>query len=245
MRQLAISQCLSLEKDLKARENKRGGEILRTLARPEPFSGQLRSYQPKDDGGEQRPREDKKITSTAKDLLAEFSALFAERMNVTGTKELGNTESKVDVTIDGLVILSQVGPTLLLTLEQKLQEIQGLVQQIHTLPAEENWTQDPNTGHYRSEADTKASTKKVPQVLTLAAATEKHPAQVQVVQEDVVVGYWSTTKLCSSLPIPEKQALLERITKLLSALKLAREEANRHRREESSIGTNLAKYIFG
>lgn len=242
---LAISQCLVLEKTLKAEENKTGGALLRTLAKPEPFTGQLRSFQPKDEGGETRPREDKKVVSSANDVLRQFFALFADRMNITATKDLGNAEVKRDVFVDGVMVLEQVPPTLLLTLKQKMEEIHGLLQNIHTLPAEDNWTLDANTQLYRSEPDVKASGKKVPKVFVKAEATEKHPAQVEVLQEDVTVGFWTTIKLSSALPLPEKQALLTRVSKVIQALKMALEDANQHRLPQSNIGDTLAKYLLG
>lgn len=242
---LAISQCLALEKALKTEENKEGGALLRTLAKPEPFSGQLRFYTPKDDGGETRPREDKKVVSDSKALLRTFASLFSRRMNITATKDLGNAAARADVIVDGKVILAGCPPTLLLTLEQKTQEIQGLLVNIAILPPEENWSVDPNTGLYKSEPDMKASTKKIERVVELSPATDKHPAQVQLRPEDVTVGTWTTIKLSSAMTIPEKAALLERCSKLLAALKMAREEANQYRLKESDAGTRVAAFLFG
>lgn len=242
---LAISQCLALEKALKTEENKEGGALLRTLAKPEPFSGQLRFYTPKDDGGETRPREDKKVVGDAKAMLRSFASLFSRRMNITATKDLGNAAARANVIVDGVVVLSDCPPTLLLTMEQKVQEIQGLLVNIATLPAEENWSVDPNTGLYKSEPDQKASTKKIPKVFEKSPATDKHPAQVDVVHEDVTVGTWTVIKLSSAMTIPEKTALLERCSKLLAALKMAREEANQYRLKESDAGTRVAAFLFG
>lgn len=242
---LAISQCLALEKSLKTEENKEGGSLLRTLAKPEPFSGQLRFYTPREDGGETRPREDKKVVSSAKDLLSKFSDLFRRRMNITCTKDQGNASARANVVVDGVVVLADCPPTMLLTLEQKVQEIQGLLVNVTTLPPEENWAVDPNTGLYKSEPDQKASTKKIERVVELSAATDKHPAQVQLRPEDVTVGTWTTIKLSSALTIPEKTALLERCSKLLAALKMAREEANQYRLKESDAGTRVANFLFG
>lgn len=242
---IAISQCLALEKALKGEENKTGGALLKSLARPEPFTGQLRSFQSKDEGGETRPREDKKVVGNANQVLAEFADLFGRRFNVTATKDLGNTEIRVDVFVEGVKVLEALPPTFILTLKQKLEEVQGLLQNIHTLPQEDDWTLDPNTTLYRSAPDVKASTKKVPRVLVKAEATDKHPAQTELLQEDITVGWWTTVKLSSALPLPEKTALLTRVSKLIAGLKLALEEANQYRREESTVGTQVAKFIFG
>lgn len=62
--------------------------------------------------------------------------------------------------------------------------------------------------------------------IVLYAATPEHPAQTQLITEDVLAGYWSTVKQSGAMPATEKLALLERIDKLLRAVKDAREAAN-------------------
>lgn len=57
-------------------------------------------------------------------------------------------------------------------------------------------------------------------------ATDKHPAQTQLVQEDVIVGSWNQTKMSGAIQPQQKDMLLQRIEKLQKAVKFAREEAN-------------------
>ena len=69
-----------------------------------------------------------------------------------------------------------------------------------------------------------------------AEATEKHPAQVEVYYEDVVVGHWRTVKFSGALPASRVKELLERVDKLQQAVKFAREEANDSEVTDQQIG---------
>jgi hypothetical protein len=90
-----------------------------------------------------------------------------------------------------------------------------------------------------------ARTKKIPRNHVKAEATEKHPAQVEVYHEDVVVGYWKTVKFSGALPAKRMNELLDRLERLQKAVKFAREEANNQTAEEQKIGRTVLGYIFG
>ena len=45
-----------------------------------------------------------------------------------------------------------------------------------------------------------------------------HPAQVQLVQKDIVVGFWHMTRFSGALPVPRRTAILERIDTLSGRL---------------------------
>ena len=79
----------------------------------------------------------------------------------------------------------------------------------------------------------------------LSEATEKHPAQVQVYHEDIVVGTWTTVRFSGALPATEIRAMLERVTKLREAVKMAREEANGLEVTDRRVGDAVFGYLFG
>jgi len=88
-------------------------------------------------------------------------------------------------------------------------------------------------------------TKKIPRNHVKAEATEKHPAQVEVYYEDVVVGNWRTIKFSSALPAKRVNELLSRVEKLQEAVKFAREEANNLEVVEQKVGAKIFDYLFG
>jgi hypothetical protein len=87
-------------------------------------------------------------------------------------------------------------------------------------------------------------TKKVPRNHVKAEATEKHPAQVEVYHEDVVVGYWRTVKFSGALPAQRVNELLERVEKLQAAVKFAREDANGTEVTDQKPGKKVFDYLF-
>jgi hypothetical protein len=89
-----------------------------------------------------------------------------------------------------------------------------------------------------------SKTKKIPRNHVKAEATEKHPAQVEVYHEDVVVGQWKTVKFSGALPAKRVNELLERVEKVQHAVKFAREEANNQEADEQKIGRTVLSYLF-
>ena len=87
-------------------------------------------------------------------------------------------------------------------------------------------------------------TKKEQRPIVLYHATEHHPAQTQLITEDVVIGHWTTTKWSGAIPRPRKRALLERIVKLEEAVKFARERANSIDATEAHAGRRILDFIF-
>ncbi len=78
----------------------------------------------------------------------------------------------------------------------------------------------------------------------MSPATDKHPAQVAAVQDDVVVGYWTESKASAALPSARLTELTERVEKLQTAVKFAREEANNIEVNEQKIGDAVLGYLF-
>ena len=76
-------------------------------------------------------------------------------------------------------------------------------------------------------------------------ATDKHPAQTQLITKDVNVGTWQHTRFSGALPEDEKKRLLKRIVGLQVATKKAREEANGAPVPQVKLGSKVFDYLFG
>jgi alkanesulfonate monooxygenase SsuD/methylene tetrahydromethanopterin reductase-like flavin-dependent oxidoreductase (luciferase family) len=87
-------------------------------------------------------------------------------------------------------------------------------------------------------------TKKVPRNHVKAAATDKHPAQVEVYYEDITVGTWRTTKFSGALLAKRVNELAARVKTLQEAVKFARETANSSEAKEVKTGEAIFNYIF-
>jgi hypothetical protein len=113
------------------------------------------------------------------------------------------------------------------------------------LDASDTWVFDAAADCYATEPVQTVRTKKIPRNHVKAAATDRHPAQVEVYYEDVTVGYWRTLKFSGAMPAQKVNELLERVQKLQQAVKFAREEANNLEVKDQKVGAKVLEYLFG
>ena len=104
--------------------------------------------------------------------------------------------------------------TYLLFLEKQLTDLHTFVKKLPVLDAAEAWAFDEATDAYSTAPTQTTRTKKVPRNHVKAEATEKHPAQVEVYFEDVLVGYWTTVKFSGALPQARSTSCKARVEKL-------------------------------
>lgn len=164
---------------------------------------------------------------------------------MTATKDWTNCVAHADIVVDGQTVASEVPVTYLLFLEKQLVDLHTFVKKLPVLDAAESWVRDESTDSWRTESVRTIRTKKVPRNHVKAEATDKHPAQVEVYYEDVAVGYWTTVKFSGALPAKRVNEILDRVVKLQTAVKFAREEANNTDAVDRRIGAAVFGYLFG
>ncbi|GAT71292.1 hypothetical protein HS048_30155 [Planomonospora sp. ID91781] len=240
-----LNQILAVEKGVKSDVQRKVTDAYHTIQKTPLLSGISRSYQPIDDEGEQLPPESAKVQVQAEGVLKDVGAALTRLFDVTATKDWANCEARADVRIDGTVLLADVPVTYLLFLEKQLTDLHTLIAKLPTLDPSETWTLDENTDTWRTEPVKTTRTKKVPRNHVLSEATDKHPAQVQVYNEDVVVGYWTKVSFSGALPQRRVNELLGRVQKLQDAVKYAREEANGIEITDRRIGETVFGYLLG
>lgn len=239
-----LNQIVAAEKQIK---NRVYGEVTaadRTLQKPDLLNGFSRQYRPLGDNTETFPNEDKKVQVNAKDILKQVRESLSELFDLEATKDATNGKARADILVGETVVAAQVPATTLLFLEKQLNDLHTLVARTPTLDPAENWTFDANVGIFKSETTQTHRTKRVQKSVVLYPATTEHPAQAQLVPEDIIVGHWDSTKHSSALRVDEKQRLLERINTLSVAVKHAREAANSIVVEEKKIGKAVLAFIF-
>lgn len=171
---------------------------------------------------------------------------FAQLFSITLEKDGTNLQALADVVVDGVVLLESVPVPYLLFLEKQLTDIKTIISKLPTLDSSETWTFDENVGAFATEPVETTRTKKVPRNHVKAAATDKHPAQVELYYEDVVVGYWKTVKFSGAVPQKRVTQLFDRVEKVAKAVKFAREEANNAQVQvDGSSSRRILDYIFG
>ena len=178
-------------------------------------------------------------------MLAGTATALTRLFDVTAAKDWTNCEARADVEVDGNVLIPQAPVSYLLFLEKQLTELNGTVRRLPVLDPAEEWELDANTGAYRTREVHTVRAKKVPRNHTLAEATPQHPAQVQVWHEDVVAGTWKTVKFSGALPAARVKQIAERIDRLHTAVKFAREHANGADVVDARVGETVFGYLFG
>ncbi len=239
-----LNQIIAVEKGVKSKSHEKLTSAHHALQKPAMLSGISRTYQPRDEEGEQLPPESSKVQMDAEQIIKETGKILTELFDVTATKEWANCEAKADVEVDGTVLVKDVPVTYLLFLEKQLVDLHTFCRKLPPLDAAENWHRDPNADCWATDPVQTIRTKKVPRNHVLAPATDKHPAQVEVYHEDVPVGTWTTLKFSGMLPARRINELVERVEKLQAAVKFAREAANGIEAKPVKVGDALFGYLF-
>lgn len=244
MANLRLNQVVAIEKGAKVVGESALTQAYQQAQKPGPWNGVTRTYQPKDEDGDQLPPESTRVQFKGQDLLNNVRQNFGRLLDVTATKDEGNTQARADVIVDGEIILAQLPVPTLLYLEKKLGDLQNsLLRSLPVVDPADVWTWDENQGVYRAEPVQTTRTKKVPKAFVKAQATDKHPAQVEVFTEDVSVGTWTTTKLSGAFTETRKAELLDKVRRLIQAVKEARELANVTEVRDVRIGEAVFNFL--
>ncbi len=241
-----LNQIIAVEKGIKARVYSGVTELHKASQKPALFNGFAKTYQKKDEDGEDLPPERMRVQFMAPDVLRGAERLLTELMDITARKDWTNCAAAADVVVDGVTIAPAAPVTYLLFLEKQLTDLRTFVDAIPVLDEGEAWTKDVNSGLFKTDPTQTHRTKKVQKPIVLYPATPEHPAQTQVISEDVIAGFWSQVKHSGALPKPEKEAISGRVEKLLQATKQAREQANGTDEQTApNVGTAVFQYLLG
>lgn len=241
-----LHQVLAVEKGVKSRALRNLTEAYKSVQKPDFFNGMAKTYKANSEDGDQFPPEHKKVQIIASELLKDTSRSLIELFDVTAQKDYANCGARADVTVEGesQPVLRDVPVTLLLFLEKQLTDLHTFVSKIPVLDPAEDWSFDGNANIYKTPSTLTTKTKKLQKPIVLHPPTKEHPAQTQLITEDVIVGHWETIKHSGSLPGPQRADLLERIEALNKAVKFAREAANAAEAPKREIGRAIFDYLF-
>jgi hypothetical protein len=217
------------------------------------FASTLATLTPLAEGSEVEVRAQSDIQSTvAKEIEWLMNTVLVKAIDSGFTIDHTNTLAKADIVLeDGTVFAKDVPATALLQLEHRLKEMSELIKTIPTLDPAKGFTLDKSAGEgiYKAREIVKPSTKKDQHPLVLVEATKEHPAQVQLVTEDVKVGVIREQEWSSLITPATKADLLERAENLFRVVRQARSRANDHQIDKEGvqtqkIGEKLLRHIF-
>jgi hypothetical protein len=242
-----LHELLAVEKDLEGTFHAILKETHDTFSKkPGHFMGSNRRLQWHKDGEPAAPEENVALTSTVQEKLDYQQGHIARYLNAVLQKEATNQTAKADIVIDGKTIATELPATFLLGLETKLKQMRATYAKIPTLAPGIQWVLDADKGegiYSRLHAEEVFKTEKtiVPQILY--DATDKHPAQVEKIDEVKNVGTFIKNVWSGMMTTAEKSILLGKLDKLTRAVKQARQRANNTQVTKKSIGKELFDFI--
>jgi hypothetical protein len=240
-----LNQIIAVVAGKKSDAEKAITELYHKVKKPALFEGITKTYETVETDGEELPPEQKLLQFKASDAITEFREAMVHVFDATLTQDVANTRARADVEVDGTPVLKDVPVTFLLFLEKKLTDIQTFISHLPTLDPSQKWGYSRDTDCYVTAETWKYHTKKLPRVLEKSPATEKHPAQVEVVHEDKNVGKWKTIYQSGAIPARDQHDMLARVKKLIEAVKKARESANMIDVENKRSGDDIFDFVFG
>lgn len=236
-----LSQVLALESQAKAKNHKVISELYKLVQKGDLFVGYNKVFLPKDEESDKLEPESKPVTNDSRKLMAAVFESMSEYMDVTLTKDVANSVT------EGVMKVGDVEYKLPLTfivwLEKRLTEVKTFVENLPVLDETKSWRYDETRNIYVTDKTRTARNKKKKVPLVLYGATDKHPAQVQMIDEDIFQGNWEVEYVSTAIPRQRKEQMVSRVEYLLTQTKLAREEANSARAEEKAFANVLFNFI--
>lgn len=241
-----LSQIVAVVKDKKERAAQARSAAEGKFGKPNIYLGISRTYTPhNDEDSERLPAESTQVQEKVGSIISDFQKHLVSLFDVVATNDVTNCTAKASIIVDGHVLLPDVPATYILFLEKQITELLSFAKKIPTLDSSEEWHHDTNRDIYATEPVETVRTKKNHHPFVLYEATKEHPAQVQILAEDIATGRWKTIKFSGALPAQNVNAIIDRLEKLQQAVKFAREEANRHEAVQQHVGHTVLSYIFG
>jgi hypothetical protein len=180
------------------------------------------------------------------DASQRVSDLWIDLADTMATIETGNVKAVAALRDENGKELTPALPTyFLLPFRKLLIDIRTYIKELDTLDPAVKWAWNSQLGSYSSEPSKKERTKKAKARFVLAEPTDKHPAQVQVYDEDKLVGYITEIRYSTAIPAVRKREMLDAINSLIDRVTKAIEEANRVDVVQQKLVGALLSPIFG
>jgi len=242
-----LNQIIAIEKGIKARAASEITDLYKAAQKPDLFSGFAKDYYPVDAEGEALPAERKRVQHTVADMLRTTERVMGELFSIVARKDYTNCVAKADVKLpDGTVVVKDAPVSFLLFLEKQLTDLRTFVGSLPVLDEADDWTLDANSALYKTGEVRSHRTKKVQKPIVLYQSTPEHPAQTQLITEDVIVGFWHQVKHSGGMPKTRKVDIASRVETLLAAVKQAREAANMQDEAPAPVASAMIfNYLFG
>lgn len=241
---MKLNQVIAIEKSVKSKAYAEVTELHKTCQKPDLFNGFTKTYERINDDSESLPPETKKVQFEVSGVITQVAVALTDLFDVTAQKDYANCTARATVTVGTEEIVKDAPVTFLLFLEKQLNDVRTFIEKLPVLDDTDDWKLDENSGFFKTDATKTHRTKKAQKPIVLYEATKEHPAQTQIITEDILVGYWNQVKVSGALPKPQQHVFLQRVDQLQKAVKVAREAANDTVVVEQPVGVKVFKFLF-
>ncbi|MHA1968097.1 MAG: DUF7873 family protein [Candidatus Hodarchaeales archaeon] len=240
-----LHQVLAVENEKKSTSASILAETLKTFKdKQSHFDGETRKYNKILDDSDTLVDEHKEVYTTVKAKLEYTLGHLGESIDLLIQKEETNASgvAVAELIVDGEVF-GTFAATTLLQLETQLKSLRSLYNVLPTLDPVKKWTFNKQKELYETESEVSYRSIKKPEVIILHPATDKHPAQTQLITKDVQAGSWEKSFASGRITPLQKSYLLGNIDELINAVKKARSIANNAEVKNVKISKKLFEYI--
>jgi len=246
-RKTKLHELLAVSTSVRTQAEKVRTDLIETFRKKQHlFTEQIKTFQPLDENSAAVTEEVSDLQTTVEKEMRWIAAHLTKAIDVQHKIALANTVARADVVLEsGATILRDMPATSLLELEKSLADVQSLLAAIPTLDPAKGFMQDPNRGVGISVARDiiKDRTRKETKVLIKYEATKEHPAQTELITQDVVIGKIRQSEWSGMVTPAAKAEILGRVEGLLRSVKQARSRANE---VEVTVGEEgLGKALLG
>lgn len=243
-----LHEVLAVEPNLEQVARNITEEAKHTFGHRPRFTGSLKRLEMFDeDRRGEETEETVEVATTVDEKLAYAREPIARWWDAVFQKELANQEAKADVVVDGEVLIKDAPVPFLLNLEKRLNELRDMFMTIPTLKPGVAWIRDEGQRDgvlVSQQATIRFKTEKTLDIIIATEATNQHKAQYEKVSKDKPVGKYVETEYTGTISPARKSDMLERIDKLIVAVKQARMQGNSQEVPNRTCASGLFDYIL-
>lgn len=240
----ALHENLAVQDDLKrtAREMIEEFEKLGS-SKAHLIDGFVKYYEPSFEDGEELPSEEYLVATTVGQKMSFTSSYLIKNIDNKYAISETNRIAEAALEVDG-IIWGVYSATTFLEMEKDLTRLLSMYSSIPTLATNQTWHQSKmESGIYETPMIETARTVKRTKNEVVVPATDKFPAQVYQQTYDETVGTWTTIRKTGRISSRDKSILIQRIERLLEAVKKARAKANQVEAVKMEMGKKIFDYI--
>lgn len=246
---MKLHELLAVESSLETQAKTCAGQLAGTFEKKRHLFEEKRVvFTPSAEGQPPVVESQSDIQTTVPSELKWLTGFLAKSYDASLRVADANTRASADILLDnGVMLAPSVPATALLELEKRIAEVIVVIKAIPTLDPAKGFKSDEDKGRdiFRARDVVKTRTQKQKKVFVKYEATPQHPAQTELLDQDVPIGTLCENEWSSLITPAQKADMLTRAEEVGRAVRQARSRANEVEINRTlKIGDALLNYII-